>query len=97
MEDLGGGTVVVTDPSNADGSMSRQCALEAVQIYTPTHAGIFVQTADGWTEWNVERGRWQDALAANFTFCLALHQALLETRRRDKKGNWRTEGACLRR
>ena len=49
----------------------------------------WLQTADGWTGWtgsNGERGTWQGALAANPTFCLALHQALLDTRKKTETG-----------
>ena len=96
----GGAEAVIgalTDLSNAYGSLWRQCALEAVRIHCPQMLGIlcaqwesgsttaWLPTADGWTEWNVERGKWQGAPAAP-TFCLAIHQALLVTRKKTENG-----------
>ena len=49
-------------------------------------AEAWLQTADGWTEWNVERGTWQGAPAANPTCCLGVLQALLETRKKTENG-----------
>ena len=97
MEDPGG-AVMATDLSNAYGSMSRQCALEAVRTHCPQMLGILcthwesgsttaqLQTASGWTVWNVERGTRPSAPAANPTFCLALHHALSETRKNTEHG-----------
>ena len=43
-----------------------------------------LQTASGWTEW--KGGSWQGAPVANPTFCLALHQAMLDTRKKTENG-----------
>ena len=85
--------MVATDLSSAYGSMSTQCAREAVRINCPQMLGIlcmqwervsttaWLQTSSGWIEWNVERGR-----------SLSLVETKKKTENgqddRDTKGNW---------
>ena len=64
-----GGAVMVTDLSNACGSLWRQCALEAVRIHCPQMLGILC------TQWE-----------SGSTTALAIHQALLETRKKTENG-----------
>ena len=89
------GAVVATGFKNKDGCMCRQCALEAVSTHCPRMLEMqgtqwqrgsttaWLETPNGWTVWNVERGTWKGASAANPSFCLALHQEVEEARNQD--------------